>query len=84
MNLRGQPAVVTGYTKEQMWSAILEWTRFSDSIASREMHMLATIALDRIRSGLPELPPSVMSGLEAFKQTYLLETDIGRIVQEQA
>ncbi|MFW5735580.1 MAG: hypothetical protein ACOCWR_11020 [Oceanidesulfovibrio sp.] len=84
MKLNGPPVNITGYTREQMWTDILEWSRFSDSIASREMRVLATKALDRIRAGLPEMPPSAMSGLEGFAQTYLPDTSLPSIIKEQA
>lgn len=84
MKLNGPPADITGYTKEQMWSDILEWTRYSDSIASRNMHEFASVALERIRSGLPELPPSAMNAMAAFKQTYQLDTSIPPLIKEQA
>lgn len=84
MKLTGPPADITGYTKERMWSDILEWTQFSDSIASRHMHLFASVALGRIRAGLPELPPSAMDGFEAFRKTYLPDTSISPIINEQA
>ncbi len=84
MKLNGPPADITGYTKEQMWSDILEWSQYSDSIASGTMHTLASVTLSRIRSGLPELPPSAMNAMAAFKQTYLLDTSIRSIIEERA